>query len=116
MPKQAAKRISRAAKFGPTHGPDHQRFCYVRELMAILGVTRRTVYNYVKNGFLPMPVLQSDGRTGVHCRWPLVALDHAEFIVEHRRLGYTNREIRAMIAALWGTDDKAPPDDVPKRR
>lgn len=92
------------------------RFVFVADLMRVLGVSRRTVFNYVQARMLPVPILHSDGRTGVHSRWTRVALDHAEFIAEHQRLKYTNAEIKAMIGALWGWDDKLPPTDAPKPR
>jgi predicted DNA-binding transcriptional regulator AlpA len=93
-----------------------ERFVFVADLMRVLGVSRRTIFNYVQAGMLPAPILHSDGRTGVHSRWTRVALDQAEFIAEHQRLKYTNAEIRAMIGALWGTDDKLPPTDVLVKR
>jgi hypothetical protein len=85
-----------------------QLFCYTKDLMAALGVTRRSVYNYVQLRLLPAPILYSNGKSGVRARWSVVALDHAEFIVEQREIGYTLGEITAMIAARWGTHDKVP--------
>ena len=85
-----------------------QIFCYTKDLMVALGVTRRSVYKYVQLRLLPAPVLYSNGKTGVRARWSVVALDHAEFIVEQREIGYTLGEIAAMIAARWGTHDKVP--------
>lgn len=85
-----------------------QLFCYTKDLMAALGITRRSVYQYVQRRLLPAPVLYSNGKTGVRARWSVVALDHAEFIVEQREIGYTLGEIAAMIAARWGTHDKVP--------
>jgi hypothetical protein len=85
-----------------------QLFCYTKDLMAALGVTRRSVYQYVQRRLLPQPILYSNGKTGVRARWSVVALDHAEFIVEQREIGYTLGEIAAMIAARWGTHDKVP--------
>jgi hypothetical protein len=94
-----------------------QIFCYTKDLIAALGVTRRSVYKYVQLRLLPAPVLYSNGRTGVRARWAMVAMDHAEFIVEQREIGYTLGEIAAMIAARWGTHDKVPlpsPADKPQ--
>lgn len=85
-----------------------QLFCYTKDLMAALGITRRSVYQYVQRRLLPVPILYSNGKTGVRARWSVVALDHAEFIVEQREIGYTLGEIAAMIAARWGTHDKVP--------
>jgi predicted DNA-binding transcriptional regulator AlpA len=85
-----------------------QIFCYTKDLMAALGITRRSVYQYVQRRLLPAPILYSNGKTGVRARWSVVALDHAEFIVEQREIGYTLNEIAAMIAARWGTHDKVP--------
>jgi len=85
-----------------------QLFCYTKDLIAALGLTRRSVYQYVQRRLLPAPILYSNGKTGVRARWSVVALDHAEFIVEQREIGYTLGEIAAMIAARWGTHDKVP--------
>lgn len=85
-----------------------QVFCYTKDLMEALGVTRRSIYKYVQLRLLPAPILYSNGKTGVRARWSVVALDHAEFIVEQREIGYTLGEIAAMIAARWGTHDKVP--------
>ncbi len=72
----------------------------------MLGVTRRTVYTYVQESMLPAPILLSDGLTGVLCRWPKTAMDHAHFINEQKALGYNIPEIKAMVAARWGIQDK----------
>jgi hypothetical protein len=85
-----------------------QVFCYTKDLMEALGVTRRSIYKYVQLRLLPAPILYSNGKTGVRARWSVVALDHAEFIIEQREIGYTLGEIAAMIAARWGTHDKVP--------
>ena len=71
-------------------------------------MTRRTVYKYVQEGLLPAPILYSDGRTGVQCRWTLAAMDHAHFINEQKAIGYNIPEIKAMIAARWGTQERPP--------
>ena len=102
-----------AAKTAKTQKPTPRRkkaqlFCYTKDLMAALGVTRRSVYQYVQRRLLPAPILYSNGKTGVRARWSVVALDHAEFIVEQREIGYTLGEIAAMIAVRWGTHDKVP--------
>ena len=83
-------------------------FCYTEDLTKALGVTRRTLYKYVQERLLPAPILYSDGRNGVRCRWKLTAMEHVEFINEQKALGYNLAEIQAMIAARWGTEDKVP--------
>lgn len=103
MPRKRATKKKKTAK--------RQPFCYTADLVKALGVSRRTVYHYVQRGLLPSPILLSDGRTGVRSRWPMVALDHAEFILEQQELGYTLAEIAKMIAARWGTADKVKPKD-----
>lgn len=89
-------------------------FCYTEDLTEALGVTRRTLYKYVQERLLPAPILYSDGRNGVRCRWTLSAMDHVEFINEQKALGYNLVEIQAMIAARWGTQDKVPPKTAHK--
>ena len=74
-----------------------------------LGVSRKTLHKYVQMRLLPSPVLVSDGKSGVRCRWTLIALDHAAFIREEQEYGHTLLEIAEMIAARWGTLDKLPP-------
>ena len=83
-------------------------FCYTGDLIDVLEVTRRTVYKYVQAGLLPAPILYSDGRTGVQCRWTLAAIDHAYFINEQKSLGFSLTVIKAMIAARWGTQERPP--------
>jgi len=83
-------------------------FCYTNDLTEVLGVTRRTLYKYVQGRLLPAPILVSNGKTGVRARWTMAAMEHAEFIREHRLIGYTLGEITAMVAARWGTQDKVP--------
>lgn len=83
-------------------------FCYTRDLTEALDVTRRTLYKYVQEGLLPAPILYSNGRTGVLCRWTTTAMEHVEFINEQKALGYNLAEIKAMIDARWGTQDKLP--------
>jgi len=64
---------------------------------------------------LPAPVLVSDAKSGVRCRWTLIARDHAAFIVEQQDIGHTLPEIAAMVAARWGLHDKVPlKTDAPK--
>ena len=46
-----------------------QLFCYTKDLMAALGVTRRSVYQNVQRRLLPGPILHSNGKTGVRARW-----------------------------------------------
>lgn len=83
-------------------------FCYTGDLVDALGVSRKTLHKYVQMRLLPAPVLVSDGKSGVRCRWTLVALDHVAFILEQQEIGHTLTEIAAMIAARWGTQDKVP--------
>jgi len=83
-------------------------FCYTGDLVDALGVSRKTLHKYVQMRLLPAPVLVSDGKSGVRCRWTLVALDHVAFILEQQEIGHTLNEIAAMIAARWGTQDKVP--------
>lgn len=100
----AAKRAK-----SPTRKPRKKKpriFCYTRDLTEALGVTRRTLYTYVQESMLPAPILYSDGRTGVLCRWPKNAMEHAHFINEQKAIGYNIPEIKAMIAARWGVQDK----------
>jgi len=97
---KSPKRVSRKRK--------PRIFCYTRDLTEVLEVTRRTVYKYVQEGLLPAPILYSDGRTGVQCRWTLAAMDHAHFIHEQKAIGYNIPEIKAMIAARWGTQERPP--------
>jgi predicted DNA-binding transcriptional regulator AlpA len=86
-------------------------FCYMPELTEALDVTRSTVHKYVQMQLLPAPVMVSDGKQGVRCRWTMIALDHAAFILEQQKIGHTLLEIGEMIAARWGTLDKLPRKD-----
>mgnify|MGYP002136850124 CR=1 FL=1 len=109
--KQATKTAAKkkAAKKKTLRKPEARRpFCYMPELTAALDVTRSTVHKYVQMQLLPNPVMVSDGKQGVRCRWTMIALDHAAFIVEQQKIGHTLLEIADMIAARWGTLDKLP--------
>ena len=95
--------------------PARSPFCYTDDLVDALGVSRKTLHKYVQMRLLPAPVYVSDGKSGVRCRWTLVALDHIAFILEQQDIGHTLNEIANMIAARWGTQDKVPlKAEVPK--
>lgn len=103
--KQPTKKVTKRRKKPP---PQRLPFCYTADLVEALGVSRKTLHKYVQMRLLPAPVLVSDGKSGVRCRWTLIALDHAAFILEQQEIGHTLNEIAAMIAARWGTQDKVP--------
>lgn len=84
-------------------------FIYMADMVEALGVGRMTIHKYVLMGLLPAPVMVSDGKSGVRCRWTPIALDHAAYILEQQEVGHTLLEIAGMIAARWGTLDKLPP-------
>lgn len=89
-------------------------FASTEELLAIINLSRRTLYEWVQRSLLPIPRTMSDGN-GVWSRWPKTAIDHARFIVEHRALGYAFDEIRPMLHARWGSADKVPLEEVEVR-
>jgi len=108
--KKAAKKATRR-KAAPPRSP----FVYMVDMVDALGVSRMTIHKYVLMRLLPAPVLVSDGKSGVRCRWTPIALDHAAYIVEQQEVGHTLAEISGMIAARWGTLDKLPPkSNAPK--
>lgn len=111
--KRPTKKVTRKRAKKPP--PSRLPFCYTGDLVDALGVSRKTLHKYVQMRLLPAPVLVSDGKSGVRCRWTLIALDHAAFIVEQQDIGHTLPEIAAMVAARWGLHDKVPlKTDVPK--
>lgn len=91
--------------------PKERPFASTEELLEITQVTRRSLYEWVRLGVLPKPRIMSDGN-GVYSRWPKVAIDHARFIVEQRKLGYALDEIRPMVHARWGSADKVPIEEA----
>ena len=103
--KRPTKKVTKRRRRPP---PARSPFCYTGDLVDALGVSRKTLHKYVQMRLLPAPVLVSDGKSGVRCRWTLVALDHVAFILEQQEIGHTLNEIAAMIAARWGTQDKVP--------
>ena len=103
--KRPTKKVTKRRKRPP---PARSPFCYTGDLVDALGVSRKTLHKYVQMRLLPAPVLVSDGKSGVRCRWTLIALDHVAFILEQQDIGHTLGEIAAMIAARWGTQDKVP--------
>ena len=86
-------------------------FASTEELLEIVQVSRRSLYEWVRLSVLPVPRVMSDGN-GVYSRWPKVALDHARFVVEQRKLGYALDEIRPMVHARWGSVDKVPIEEA----
>ena len=86
-------------------------FASTEELLEIVQVSRRSLYEWVRLSVLPVPRVMSDGN-GVYSRWPKVALDHARFVVEQRKLGYALDEIRPMVHARWGSADKIPLEEA----
>ena len=103
--KRPTKKVTKRRKRPP---PTRSPFCYTDDLVDALGVSRKTLHKYVQMRLLPAPVYVSDGKSGVRCRWTLVALDHIAFILEQQDIGHTLNEIAAMIAARWGLQDKVP--------
>lgn len=103
--KRPTKKVTKRRKRPP---PARSPFCYTDDLVDALGVSRKTLHKYVQMRLLPAPVYVSDGKSGVRCRWTLVALDHIAFILEQQDIGHTLNEIAGMIAARWGTQDKVP--------
>lgn len=91
--------------------PKERPFASTEELLEITQVTRRSLYEWVKLSVLPRPRVMSDGN-GVYSRWPKVAIDHAHFVIEQRKLGYALDEIRPMVHARWGSADKVPIEEA----
>ena len=104
--KRPTKKVTTKRRKRPP--PARSPFCYTDDLVDALGVSRKTLHKYVQMRLLPAPVYVSDGKSGVRCRWTLVALDHIAFILEQQDIGHTLNEIAGMIAARWGTQDKVP--------
>ena len=99
----------------PSRPPKAEKpFASTEELLDIIKMSRRTLYEWVQRSLLPIPRTMSDGN-GVWSRWPRTAVDHARFIVEQRELGYAFDEIRPMLHARWGSADKMPLEEVEAR-
>ena len=103
--KKPTKKVTKRRKKPPA---PRLPFCYTADLVDALGVSRKTLHKYVHMRLLPAPVYVSDGKSGVRCRWTLIALDHVAFILEQQEIGHTLNEIAAMVAARWGLLDKVP--------
>jgi len=113
--KRPTKKVTKKAAKKRAKKPAWLPFCYTDDLVDALGVSRKTLHKYVQMRLLPAPVLVSDGKSGVRCRWTPIALDHAAFILEQQEIGHTLAEIAAMVAARWGLHDKVQPKtDAPK--
>ena len=106
--KRVAKKVAKKATRRKAAQP-RSPFVYMVDMVEALGVSRMTIHKYVLMRLLPAPVMVSDGKSGVRCRWTPIALDHAAYIVEQQEVGHTLAEISGMIAARWGTLDKLPP-------
>ena len=103
--KKVTKKVTKRRKEPP---PPRLPFCYTADLVDALSVSRKTLHKYVHMRLLPAPILVSDGKSGLRCRWTLIALDHVAFILEQQNIGHNLNEIAAMIAARWGVLDKVP--------
>jgi hypothetical protein len=75
-------------------------------MIAIAGVTRDTLYKWVRDKMLPRPKITSTGR-GTRSLWPLEAVERARFIVERRGEFHTMEEIREMVLERWPPPPKA---------
>jgi DNA-binding transcriptional MerR regulator len=99
----------------PSRSPPAERpFATTDELLDIIKMSRRTLYEWVQRSLLPIPRTMSNG-DGVWSRWPRNSIDHARFIVEQRELGYAFDEIRPILHARWGSADKVPLEEVEAR-
>lgn len=78
------------------------------EMTTITGVTRDTLYKWVRDKLLPKPKITSDGR-GTRSLWSLEAVERARFIVERRAEFHTMQEIQEMVLERW------PPPPKPAR-
>ncbi len=107
--------IAVPSRKAPSRPPKAEKpFASTDELLDIIKMSRRTLYEWVQRSLLPIPRTMSDGN-GVWSRWPRTAIDHARFIVEQRELGYAFDEIRPMLHARWGSADKMPLEEVEAR-
>lgn len=100
-------------------------FATTTDIMEAAGVTRRTVTAWIDAGLLPRPVKISLGHPGgVFNRFPLIALEHARFIVAKRAEGLSIQQIAELLAAQGGpvarpavrSRGAAPRSDLPARR
>lgn len=82
-------------------------FCTTQDIVEAAGVTTLTVRSWVERGLLPKPAKVSLGYPlGAFLRFPAWALMRARFIVAKRRDGLTLNEIRELIEAEAGVQQK----------
>ncbi len=77
------------------------------EMTAITGVTRDTLYKWVRDKMLPRPKITSTGR-GTRSLWPLEAVERAHFIIARRAEFHTMEEIKEMVLERWPPPPKSP--------
>ena len=70
------------------------------EVMAVAGVERTALYEWLREGLLPEP--KTTGGRGIIAKWPMITLTIAEFVRSQRDLAYGLPEIRPRIVAAFG--------------
>src|SRR5690606_30569289 len=80
--------------------PMGKDYATTEEVSAAAGVERAALYEWLREGLLPKP--RTTGGRGVIAKWPLSALQIAEFVRSQRDLGFGLREIRPRLVDAFG--------------
>jgi DNA-binding transcriptional MerR regulator len=80
--------------------PMGKDYATTEEVSAVAGVERAALYEWLREGLLPRP--RTTGGRGVIAKWPLSALQIAEFVRSQRDLGFGLREIRPRLVQAFG--------------
>ena len=92
----------------PPAEPKPKSYATNEEMSAITGVTRDTLYKWVRDKLLPRPKITSTDGRGTRSLWPLEAVERAHFIIARRAEFHTMEEIKEMVLERWPPPPKTP--------
>ena len=68
-----------------------------KELEKITGLTRQTIQDYVKSGWVLEPQFHSAGRAGATLMWPISVVYQLDMINVLKKAGYKNQDIGRIL-------------------
>lgn len=68
-----------------------------KEIERTTGLTRQTLQEYVKAGWIAKPEFKSSGRYGASLRWPETTVEQISMIKSLKKAGHKNEEINQIL-------------------